>query len=52
MDDAVSLTDTSKIFNSEFKITHPKLGKITYTLGDPRDYFVSNLYAAKMNKVI
>ena len=43
---------SNEIFNSEFKITHPKLGEMTYTLGEPRDYFVSNLYAVKMNKVI
>ena len=43
---------SNEIFNSEFKITHPKLGEMTYTLGEPRDYFVSNLYGVKMNKVI
>jgi len=41
----------NEIFNSTFKIKHPKLGEITFNTSKPDDYFISMLYYSKKNKV-
>ena len=41
----------NEIFNSTFKIKHPKLGEVTFNTSKPDDYFVNMLYYSKKNKV-